>query len=78
MPELPPAARTVPPVIDMVPSASSGWLSAVEADQTSTVPPEMVSVPLESNPSPALVNDREQTHVEVCDGPENLTGSWRL
>lgn len=52
MPLLSPAARTVPPEMVIVPSASSGWLSAVLADQTLTVPPEMVSVPLESKPSP--------------------------
>ena len=52
VPLLPPAARIVPPEMVMVPSASSGWLSAVLADQTLIVPPEMVSVPLESKPSP--------------------------
>ena len=49
---LPPAASTVPPEMVMVPSASSGWLSAVLAVQTTTVPPEMVRLPLESKPSP--------------------------
>ena len=52
MPLLPPAASTVPPEMAMVPSASSGWLSAVLAVQTATVPPEMVRLPLESRPSP--------------------------
>ena len=52
MPLLPPAARTVPPETVMVPSASSGWLSAVLAVQITTVPPEMVRSPLESKPSP--------------------------
>ena len=52
MPLLPPAASTVPPEMVMVPSASSGWLSAVLAVQTTTVPPEMVRLPLESKPSP--------------------------
>ena len=36
----------------MLPSASSGWLSAVLAVQTEMSPPVMVIVPLESKPSP--------------------------
>ena len=56
MPALPPAASTVPPVMELVPSASSGWLSAVLPVQTVTEPPEMVSVPLESMPSPEVVS----------------------
>ena len=55
MPLLPPAASTVPPVMVMAPSASSGWLSAVLAVQTAMSPPEMVSEPLESKPSPPEV-----------------------
>ena len=46
------AASTTPPETVSVPSASSGWLSAVLAVQTTTVPPEMVRSPLESKPSP--------------------------
>ena len=46
MPLLPPAASTVPPETVMVPSASSGSLSAVLAVQT-------ITSPLESKPSPA-------------------------
>ena len=42
MPELPPAAKTVPPETVTVPSASRGWLSAVLAVHTLTMPPEMV------------------------------------
>lgn len=56
MPALPPAASTVPPVMERVPSASSGWLSAVLLVQTTTVPPEMERVPLESMPSPEVVS----------------------
>ena len=55
MPELPPAANTVPPSMVSVPSESSGWLSAVFAVQTSVVPPVNVSVPLESKPSPSVL-----------------------
>ena len=55
MPALPPAASTVPPVTVMVPSASSGSLSAVFAVQTVIAPPVMVRSPLESKPSPAEV-----------------------
>ena len=56
MPALPPAASTVPPEMERVPSASSGWLSAVLLVQTTTVPPEMERVPLESMPSPEVVS----------------------
>ena len=55
MPLLLPAASTVPPVTVIVPSASSGWLSAALAVQTTTVPPEIVRSPLESKPSPPEV-----------------------
>ena len=53
MPLLAPAASTVPPVMFTLPSASSGWLSALLAVHTTTVPPLMFSSPLESKPSPA-------------------------
>ena len=52
MPEEPPAASTVPPEIVILPSASRGWLSAVFAVHTVVLPPDIVSVPLESMPSP--------------------------
>ena len=55
MPLLPPAASTVPPLMLIAPSASSGWLSALLADHTVTLPPLMFRLPLESNPSPPLV-----------------------
>ena len=55
IPALLPAASTVPPVMAMVPSASRGWLSALPPLHTVTLPPEMVRLPLESKPSPAVV-----------------------
>ncbi|MNY61762.1 hypothetical protein D3C86_1984800 [compost metagenome] len=52
MPALP-AAATVPPVTTSSPFTSSAPLPSLVGPLTTTVPPEMVALPLESRPSPS-------------------------
>ena len=51
-------ASTVPPVSSRPAPLSRGELSARDEENTVTSPPELVSVPLESSPSPVAASTR--------------------